>query len=395
MKRMCDICQSKVVNHIYNQKFVIMGNKLAHLDYQIVACQKCKFIFTINPFSEDKLANFYKANNKYAYRANLGVIPEYAKNNHLISFEFVNSYLLKKYSKMNAKKLKIIDIGCGSGYLLNLFKQNGYTNVQGVDPAIECKENARMLYDLDIITSTLGELRSNRKYDVILLASVLEHMTNLSNVMKKLRLLLKPNGVIFISTPDLDNFETVLIEPFLEFSLEHINFFGKNSTSNLFIKHGFKNVSFESNFIKGYGGFALNSLWEKHNIMTTKFDIQLISDDESKIKKYVQMSKLKLKVIDKIITKLIKNHEPIVIWGVGSLTSRLLATTNLQKTNILFFVDSNPLLQTTKINQIPILPSNRLKGNETILISSYSHAEEIKQILIKDRHHAGKIITLN
>ncbi|MEG2336762.1 MAG: hypothetical protein RSC04_03360, partial [Bacteroidales bacterium] len=54
---------------------------------------------------------------------------------------------------------------------------------------------------------------------------------------------------------------------------------------------------------------------------------------------YIDLSKN-----DHPITKLqsnIKNQKPIVIWGAGNYTARILQETNLGEANILFFVDSD------------------------------------------------------
>ena len=393
MKRICEVCKSKNVKKVYTQKFLVSGYQKKSLSYDVVTCSHCGFAFAENPPSEKKLANFYKKNLKYAYKTNRGSVPEYAQQLHAASFNHVDSYLEKKNPDFNKRDCSILDIGCGSGYLLHVFKKNGYENAMGLDPAADCRRIGRELYDVEIETATLSEYDNDQKFDLILLASVLEHMSNLSEVISKLRLLIKPDGLLFITVPDGDNFGVIMNEPFLEFSLEHINFFTRNSISNLLNKNGFKNVAFESMPVEGYGGYALNSLWKPSQAGKNK--IKQDGDGEAKISQYVAKSSSKLSKVEKIIQKLIKTNEEVVVWGAGSLTSRLLATTNLAKANILFFIDSNLSLQGTKINSIEIAHPNILKGNETVLISSYIHGKEIKKMLLEDYGHSGKIITLD
>ena len=85
----------------------------------------------------------------------------------------------------------------------------------------------------------------------------------LENNLSKASSLLKENGIMFISVPDADNFGRVFREPFLEFSLEHINFFTRNSLQNLMSRYDLKNIEFNSISLNSYGGYALNSLWKK------------------------------------------------------------------------------------------------------------------------------------
>lgn len=392
MKRVCEICGSKNIKKIYTQKFLVSGYRDEAVEYNVVICRDCGFAFAQNPPSEKRLASFYKKNIKYAYKNRQGNIPEYAQKLHKASFKLVDFYLREQSShNFNRENISILDIGCGSGYLLHLFKSAGYKKLLGLDPAEDCRKIGKSLYDLEIITSTLSEFVTDRKFDVILLGSVLEHMGNLPFVVTRLQSLVKSNGTIFATTPDGDNFSSCVNEPFLEFSLEHINFFTRNSIANLFSTGGFQNISFASMFVSGYGGYALNSLWKKSK---TKHNIKLDSNGESKIEQYIHKSLFKLEKVKKIIHDLLRNKKNIVVWGVGSLTSRLLATTKLAKLSILFFVDNNQSLQGTRINNIKIVAPSKLKGNETILVSSYIHGNEIKKGLLAKRH-CGKVIILS
>ena len=47
----------------------------------------------------------------------------------------------------------------------------------------------------------------NDKYDLIILSHVIEHFTDLDKIINKLKKLLNPNGVLYILTPGVLNFE--------------------------------------------------------------------------------------------------------------------------------------------------------------------------------------------
>ena len=390
MKRNCEICGSKYSSVIHKQKFVLENDYL--FSYNVVACRRCGFTFASNLPSQKKLEVFYKKNVKYAYQHQHGNLPSDAKKLHLDSFKTIDSYLKHSLHKFNKSTIKVLDIGCATGYLLAVFKKNRYRNLLGIDPSPECSIAAKKLYSIKVLPLTLSEYKTKEKFDLIILGSVMEHLSELENNLTKASSLLKENGVMFISVPDGNNFGKILREPFLEFSLEHINFFTRVSLINLLSKYELKNIKFHSLALNSYGGYALNSLWKKSKL---KKSITFDKVGKNKITIYIRKSSKKLETINNKIKQLIKSKEKIVIWGVGSLTSRLLATTDFKKTNIQFFVDSNANLQGKTINNLPIKSPDTLKKQKvTVFVSTYIYGQEIKKTLLKEYNFKGKIILL-
>lgn len=393
MKRICEICGHEENKHLYTQQFLLPGDgEDSRYEYDVVTCVSCGFVFATNIMSKEELSDFYKQNLKYAYKSDRGNIPEYAKWLHSRSYDFVNRNLSKKVKNFDKNRLSVLDIGCGAGYLLNCFKEKGYQILQGLDPAPDCKIAAKELYEIDITSSTLEEYRSDEKFDLVILGSVLEHMSSIDEVVMRIKGLLNPDGYLYICVPDADNMGAVLNEPYLEFSLEHINYFSRGSMRNLLCSRGFSNVDFESILVGGYGGYALNSLWKMDNSTAAiKFD----HSGEAIVKKYIKDSSAKLSRIASQIDSIIKSGSKIYVWGVGSLASRLLTSTNLKNAKIEAFIDNNPSLQGKVIAGGRIISPKELKDKKaTILITSYIHREAIKKDLIERYNHEGKIITL-
>ena len=78
------------------------------------------------------------------------------------------------------------------------------------------------------------------------------------------------------------------------------------------------------------------------------------------------------------ILRIVKSKKPIIVWGVGTHTLRLLKTSELSKANIKYFVDSNPKYSNKKLNgKKIILPAELENKNEAILISSMIFQDNI------------------
>jgi 2-polyprenyl-3-methyl-5-hydroxy-6-metoxy-1,4-benzoquinol methylase len=156
------------------------------------------------------------------------IVKKYALNNKL---KLINSF---KTSEKN-----LLDIGCGTGDFLVTCKNNGW-NVVGVEP----NKNARNLTEskinkksTSIIFSDINELES-KKFDVITLWHVLEHVPNLETYVSKLKLLLKPDGVLVIAVPNYKSYDALYYKQFwAAFDVpRHLWHFSKTAIQKLFLK---------------------------------------------------------------------------------------------------------------------------------------------------------------
>lgn len=145
-------------------------------------------------------------------------LPLFSKN-HLLSDEwqarFYSAKRLKEYLSKKHTSLKILDLGCGNGWLSNFLHQASHT-VFGVDQNIfELKQAARVfsskpkLFFLE--TDIFSAPFQKNTFDIILLASAAQYFPDLVYLLKTLFHYLKPDGEIhimdtpFYSDAELDN----------------------------------------------------------------------------------------------------------------------------------------------------------------------------------------------
>lgn len=151
---------------------------------------------------------------------------------------------------LGKKGKKILDIGCGAGVFLKMAHKNDWPICVGVDP----NENYSKIYKeargVQYIQGTLEKLDNynvGTNYDCVSMWSVLEHMNDPRQVIKKLSAILAPGGVIFILVPNLDSLATRLMRQLSPtFAWKHPNFFCKESLSVLLGNCGFVPVLMET-----------------------------------------------------------------------------------------------------------------------------------------------------
>ncbi len=111
-----------------------------------------------------------------------------------------------------AESSSILEIGCSSGAFGKLIKnERPGTVVWGIEPDEESAKKA--LKNLDhVICSTfsteLEELKG-KKFDVICMNDVLEHMVNPDTVLLDCKSFLSPNGMIVASIPNILHFYNI------------------------------------------------------------------------------------------------------------------------------------------------------------------------------------------
>jgi len=142
----------------------------------------------------------------------------YEENYSDEEIEFINNEILHVYEAMKknsqVKRGNFLDVGCGEGYALAFFKNKGF-NVRGLDFSSAGVESKNPKYIENLITGDLFELlnteiKSKKKYEVIWLQNVLEHVIDPVNLMEKLHTLISENGLIIIKTPN--DFSKIQVE---------------------------------------------------------------------------------------------------------------------------------------------------------------------------------------
>ncbi len=145
----------------------------------------------------------------------------------------------------------LLDIGCGEGFFLSMAARSGYS-VKGVDLSSDAAEYARKTFRVDVEASSLEEMQfAENSFDVATLWQVLEHVPYPLELLKEVNRILRPRGLLIVSTPDFEGAPArVLGTRWWDITRLHINHFTDETLTAILQKAQFRHTSCVS--YKGY-----------------------------------------------------------------------------------------------------------------------------------------------
>ena len=156
-----------------------------------------------------------------------------------------DDYRRSRQFEKNLKNKDILDFGCGWGGFLRNIKN--YKSLSGVEVRKECinfiKNNIKKIDVSDNINSF------DKKFDIITMFHVLEHIPYQTETLKVLKSKLKKKGKIIVEVPHAEDF-LILQEELKEFKnftfwSEHLILHTYKSLKSILLKSGFKNINIQ------------------------------------------------------------------------------------------------------------------------------------------------------
>ena len=171
-------------------------------------------------------------------------------------FEYQQPYTAKldEYSshrkiaqKIQGGNLRLLDIGCGPGFIANLI-QNPDTEIIGIDLWEETNRTPKFSRFIKQDIEKEFSLEGLAEFDYILLADILEHIRNPEEILEKCQTHLKNNGKLIVAVPNIANWTIRLGLLFGLFNYtprgildkSHIHFYTLNSIKQLIRKCSYR-----------------------------------------------------------------------------------------------------------------------------------------------------------
>jgi 2-polyprenyl-3-methyl-5-hydroxy-6-metoxy-1,4-benzoquinol methylase len=170
-------------------------------------------------------------------------LQEYLAEEKLYRKYFQNKLdLIEKYKKPS----KLLDIGCGAGTFLQVAKNRGW-QILGVEISGLAVDHVKKK-GIRIREGIFEEMKIREKFDVITVFQTIEHAIDPLIFLQKVRNLLKPQGLLILTTPDQRGFLARLMGKrwFEYYNHEHNFFLNQKSLSLLLQKTGFDKIKINS-----------------------------------------------------------------------------------------------------------------------------------------------------
>lgn len=252
----CPICAScSIVEHTYKEP------------HRTVKCTSCGILFTVG-LTQEQLIKFYDSS--------------YFKNDSIMGYK---DYVAEeKAHRQNARrllatvnrrfplhKLRVLDVGCAAGFLLDEARIGYSCDVVGVEPASTVNSVASNRLGITVHSCPLEDADlAPDSFHAVFLIGTIEHLLNPRSVVTAIQALLKPGGALVITTIDTNG----LIPLYSIKPPEHIFYFSHSNIRMLLKQCGYENIEHHMHFasyrpadifhrLHEFSGFSLFGFFEK------------------------------------------------------------------------------------------------------------------------------------
>jgi len=141
----------------------------------------------------------------------------------------------------------LLDVGCGAGFWLNVAIEAGWDGL-GIDLSPDAIAFARDRLGLNVIAGRMQDRElPESTFDVITLLETIEHLFDPMAVLRQAHRVLRPGGLIAITTPNLNSlaFKFLGQDWSILSPTEHLYYFTERTIRQMLIHAGFDRVWIE------------------------------------------------------------------------------------------------------------------------------------------------------
>jgi len=211
--------------------------KYQKTNFAVVTCNKCNLYF-IPPYYRKKIT--------YGNYKDEKVTDAVRQGNNWVKIQ--RHKLRLKFIKKYKSSGDLFDLGAGWGHFMLAGKEMGY-NVSGIEISEQPYLYSKNDLHLPVEHIDFFEMKEEKKFDVVTLWDVLEHIDEADKFVEKIARITKPDGILVLQVPQIDSyFAKKHKDNWKMMGLDHVNYFGKDTVTLLLEKYGFKVEKIKSSF---------------------------------------------------------------------------------------------------------------------------------------------------
>jgi 2-polyprenyl-3-methyl-5-hydroxy-6-metoxy-1,4-benzoquinol methylase len=226
------------------EKFIVFEKN----GYSITECKQCCHRFLPIEDVKSHVTEIYS--DDYFFEGKQGY-PNYLEQKDILSKYGT------RYAKIVAKHTnpgKMLDVGSAAGFILKGFDQAGW-ECYGVEPNNTMAEYGRKKLGLNIMTGSLEDYPTDKKFDLVSMIQVIGHFYDLDKAMLNISSLLNKDGLVLIESWNMKSLIAgILGKGWHEYSPPSVvHWFSDKTLTQLFNYYGFELIE------KGYPAKKINT----------------------------------------------------------------------------------------------------------------------------------------
>lgn len=153
-----------------------------------------------------------------------------------------------EYFKDLDLNLSVLDVGCGDGFWMEVLRDLGFSDLLGVDLSYPLLARAKRK-GFRVAQCSVSHMNFRRKFDIILMCDVLEHLPVIAEALNNIRDALKEAGIVYLIVPVYDSlsskFQRLIhgrskIDEAQDHDETHLHAFSKRDVISLLNSHRFQ-----------------------------------------------------------------------------------------------------------------------------------------------------------
>lgn len=203
---LCPACASTA----WKQVFDVVDHSITKEQFRLFECDNCTLRITLHAPGVDAIDRYYQSA-EYISHSNTrkGVVNFLYQEIRKITLSQKNRLIRSFYGQGHGS---LLDYGSGAGAFVAYMQKKDW-KVVGVEPAANARQIAKDQFGIELMSLSTFNALEAAQFDVITLWHVLEHVHALNETVQQLRVLLKPDGRIYIAVPNYTSMDAAYFGP--------------------------------------------------------------------------------------------------------------------------------------------------------------------------------------
>ncbi len=232
----CRACSSPNLYLLRNSTITsdLQSNNFAITDANYgstAAIYKCSCCGLLQCLNDTSVLHYYEGLEDHEY--------EKGRSERVLQAEKLVAQLLSSLHRENGKGLTLLDVGAGSGILVEVANRLGFSAI-GIEPSAWLAKTARD-NGLQVYEGVLPHPEITEKFSAATFIDVIEHVNDPLGVLKSIHAQLQPGGILLVVTPDVSSFcARVLGFKWWHYRIAHISYYNKRTLEISLNRAGFR-----------------------------------------------------------------------------------------------------------------------------------------------------------